>query len=132
MEKNRSFLSLVWKMADKVMDDEEEYRMKLERFRVDIVQTLDLERQFIFSFLRSKSILDEEDCERILNAGAGRQQKVAKFLDVLACKGTDGYRVFVESLEIEHPNLYHKMTGKRAVNRESLIVVTKRHQIMNR
>ena len=111
----------IMKMADKVIEEEEEeFRVKLERFRVDIVQTLDLERQFIFSFLRSKSILDEEDCERILNAGAGRQQKVAKFLDVLACKGPEGYKVFVESLEIEHPNLYHKMTGKRAANSKSL------------
>ncbi len=95
-----------------------DFREKLDRFRVDIVQTLDLQRQFIFCYLRSKAILDEEDCERILEAGAGRQQKVSKFLDVLSCKGAEGYQCFIESLEIEHPNLYEKMTGKRAAKSE--------------
>ena len=96
----------------------DDFRDNLEKFRVDIVQVLDLERQFVFCYLRSKRVLDEEDCEHILNAGAGRQQKVAKFLDVLACKGPEGYRCFVESLEFEHPSLYEKLTGKRAINRK--------------
>ena len=95
-------------------EDFVDHRDKLEQFRVDFVQTLDVERQFIFSYLRSKSVLDEEDCEIIVNAGAGRQQKVSKFLDVLARKGEEGYKHFVDSLEFEHPALYEKVTGKRA------------------
>eukprot|EP00794_Sanderia_malayensis_P009407 gene9407-10395_t len=97
--------------------ESENVRESLDKYRVDIVQNLDLQRQFIFCYLRSKSVLDEEDCERILAAGAGRQQRVSKFLDVLACKGPEGYKCFVESLEIEHPYLFEKMTGQRATKR---------------
>lgn len=99
--------------TEPIAEGDDDFRQKIDNFRVDIVQVLDLERAFVFSYLRSKSVLDEEDCEIIMNSGAGRKQKVAKFLDVLACKGPDGYRHFTASLEIEYPQLFEKITGKK-------------------
>lgn len=96
------------------IDIDESFGEKVESFRVDIVQTIDLERQLIFSYLRANSILDVEDCEIIMNSGSGRKQKVSKFLDILACKGPDGYKHFVDALEIDCPNLFKKITGKTA------------------
>ena len=95
-----------------------DFRETLEKFRVDIVQTLDLERHFIFAYLRSNSVFDEEDCDIILSSGPGRKQKVAKFLDVLVCKGQEGFDHFKASLAVEHPNLYEKITGKRPEKRK--------------
>ena len=96
------------------IDADENFVEKVESFRVDIVQTIDLERQLIFSYLRANSVLDVEDCETIMNSGSGRKQRVAKFLDVLACKGPDGYKHFVSALEIDCPQLFKKITGKNA------------------
>ena len=112
-------------MEEDASEFDESFREKLELFRVDIVQTIDLERQLIFSYLRSNSVLDEEDCEMIMSAGAGRKQKVAKFLDVLARKGSEGYRHFVDSLEKEYPHLFQKITGKSAQKSKWLSLVFK-------
>jgi len=101
-------------MDEEISDPDQQYPEKIESFRVDIVQTIDLERQFIFSYLRANAVLDVEDCEIIMGAGAGRKQKVAKFLDILASKGPDGYKHFVDALEIECPRLFQKITGKDA------------------
>ena len=62
--------------------------------------------------MRSKSILDEEDCERILNTGTTRQQKASIFLDVVKRKGKRGMKHFIDALQFEHPDLYTKITGK--------------------
>lgn len=74
-------------------------------------------RHFRFSYLRSKAILDEEDCERIINTGNTRQQKVSIFLDVIKRKGSNGMKHFVDALEYEYPELYKKMTGNDAASR---------------
>ena len=99
-------------MDDQGSDSDESYGEKIESFRVDIVQTIDLERYFMFSYLRANSVLDAEDCEIIMNSGSGKKQKTSKFLDVLACKGPDGYKHFVDALEFESPHLYQKITGR--------------------
>ena len=90
-----------------------------EKFRVDIVNSIDTDKQFMFSYLRSKFVLDDEDCERI-NHAVTRQEKVTKMLDILALKGPDAVTYFIDAVEFEHPKLYEKITGKKAESRESL------------
>ena len=98
------------------MDDfsEENYKDFYETFRLDILQYIDPDRQFIISYLRSKFVLDDEDCERIVNGSITRQDKVSKFLSIMACKGFEGLQHFVDALELEYPVLYQKVTGKKA------------------
>ena len=91
-----------------------DYRDRLERNRLLVVQSLDLDRHFMFSYLRSNNVFDEEDCELIQNAGTTRQQKNSKFLDVLATRGESAYNGFVEALEYDLPSLYEAFTGKKA------------------
>lgn len=90
-----------------------DYREQLERNRLSVVQTLDLERHFMFNYLRSNNIFDEEDCEIIQNCGATRQQRNAKFLDILATRGPNAFNVFVEALEYDLPSLYEVFTGRK-------------------
>ncbi|XP_065659020.1 caspase recruitment domain-containing protein 11 isoform X3 [Hydra vulgaris] len=96
------------------MDDEVDYRALIEKHRVETIKCLDLDRQFLFSYLRSYAVLDDEDCEIILNAGPSRQQKSSKFLDVLATRGPKAFQYFLQALEIEHGHLYEIFTGEKA------------------
>ncbi len=97
------------------MDDEIDWEDSsiFEKHRLDIVQCIDTDKQFMFSYLRSNSILDEEDCERIGHE-ITRQEKVARMLDILSLKGPDAIRHFVKAVEFEHPKLFEKITGKKA------------------
>lgn len=100
-------------------EEENNYKELLEKNRVDVVQSLDLDRQFLLSYLRSNLVFDDEDCQLILNSGSSRQQKNAKFLDVLACRGMRAYKTFVDALEFEHSDLYKLFTGKDAAVEKS-------------
>lgn len=105
------------KMAGDLLDEECSYRHQVfEQHRIEIIQSVDTEKQFLLNYLRSKLILDEEDCERI-SIAATRTQKVAKLLDILALKGPEACDSFVAALEYEHPKLYEKLTGKKADQR---------------
>ena len=84
-----------------------------EKFRVEIVRSVETEKQFIQCYLRSKFVLDDEDCERI-SSGATRQERVGKLLDILSLKGPDACNHFIDALEFENPKLYEKITGKKA------------------
>ncbi|XP_065658775.1 caspase recruitment domain-containing protein 11 isoform X2 [Hydra vulgaris] len=98
------------------MEEELDYRNLLEKNRVEVIRCLNLDRQFLFSYLRSHSVLDDEDCEIILNAGASRQQKCSKFLDVLSTRGPRAIEYFIQALEIDHEYLYEVITGKKPLN----------------
>ncbi|XP_047143266.1 caspase recruitment domain-containing protein 11 isoform X1 [Hydra vulgaris] len=98
------------------MEEELDYRNLLEKNRVEVIKCLNLDRQFLFSYLRSHSVLDDEDCEIILNAGASRQQKCSKFLDVLSTRGPRAIEYFIQALEIDHEYLYEVITGKKPLN----------------
>ncbi|XP_047144167.1 caspase recruitment domain-containing protein 11 isoform X1 [Hydra vulgaris] len=102
------------------MDDEVDYRALIEKHRVETIKCLDLDRQFIFSYLRSYAVLDDEDCEIILNAGPSRQQKSSKFLDVLAMRGPTAFQYFLQALEIEHGHLYEIFTGEKSTRSRSV------------
>ena len=64
------------------------------------------------SYLRSKGVIDEEDCESVMNSGNTRMQRVFQFIDLIKRKGQGGMKHFVNALEFEHPELYKTFTGK--------------------
>ena len=97
-------------------NDDGDLTSTLEHHRLDIVRSLEPEKQFLQCYLRSKVVLDDEDCERI-NNGATRQERAAKMLDILSLKGPDAAKHFVDALEFENPRLYESVTGKTAESR---------------
>lgn len=57
------------------LDGQPDFKETLEANHLEIVKCLDLDRQYILSHLRSKFVLDDEDCQ-IIRAGTTRQQQV--------------------------------------------------------
>ena len=99
--------------TEEPIDEKVDFIHTLESHHLEIVRSLDLDRQYILSHLRSKFILDDEDCQ-LIRSGTTRQQQASKFIDVLLTKGPQGFFYFVEALEIEHPLLYESITGIKA------------------
>lgn len=101
---------------DKYNEDDSliDYADVIENNYLLLVNHLQLDRHYMFSYLRSKSVLDEEDVELILNTGNTRQKHVSCFLDLIKRKGTSGLNHFIDALQYEHPSIYEKITGKKA------------------
>ncbi len=93
--------------------EQDDYRELLESKRFEIIQHLQIDRTFVFDYLRHKAVLDSEDCELILGEKT-TSLKIGKFVDVLARKGPQAYQYLLESLQLEHPVLYEKLTGTEA------------------
>lgn len=66
----------------------------LNELRDILVRDLQPDRHF--AFLRSKRVLDEDDCEEI-NANTTRRKKAEQFLDILSMKGESAFDFFCES-----------------------------------
>ncbi|XP_028393067.1 B-cell lymphoma/leukemia 10-like [Dendronephthya gigantea] len=66
----------------------------LEKLRESLVQDMQPEKHF--DFLRSKTVLDEEDCEEI-TAKTTRRKKAGLLLDILMTKGENAFDYFCES-----------------------------------
>lgn len=92
---------------------EKDYRHILECKRVHLIDGLLLTRTFIFDYLRSKSVFDAGDCELIC-AEKTRELKAGAFLDVLSTKGSEGYRHFIDAIQLSNPSLYETITGEKA------------------
>ena len=93
------------------------YREILDANRVEFVQRLQLDRTFLFDYLRSKNVLDMGDCD-LVYAEKTREQKAGKFLDVLISKGEEGYHHFIDAVQLLNPSLYEKITGEKATARK--------------
>ena len=102
-----------------IMENENEldFGLLLQQHRLEIVKSIDTEKQFIRCYLQSKLVLDDDDCERIRNEKT-RQDRAAKLLDILSMRGTDAWRHFIDALEFDNPALYEKITGRKADARE--------------
>ena len=94
-------------------ENELDFGLLLQQYRLEIVKSIDTEKQFIRCYLQSKLVLDDDDCERI-SSGITRQDRAAKLLDILSIRGPDAWRHFVDALEFDNPRLYEKITGKKA------------------
>ena len=66
----------------------------LDNLRDILVRDLQPEKHF--AFLRSKTVLDEDDCEEIC-AKTTRRKKAEQFLDILKTKGESGFDYFCKS-----------------------------------
>ena len=93
--------------------EEESFKEILETNRVEIVQRLQLDRTFLFDYLRSKAVFDCGDCE-LVHAEKTREQKAGKFLDIIQTKGENGYSHFIDAIQLLNPWLYEKITGEKS------------------
>lgn len=85
----------------------------IESKRFDIIQNLEVQRTFVFDYLRSKGVLDGEDCE-LIHSEKTTSLKVGKFVDLLAKKGPNAYQHLLDSLQLDNPFLFEKLTGEEA------------------
>lgn len=93
--------------------ENEDYRELLEAKRFSIIQHLQIDRTFVFDYLRHNGVLDSEDCE-LIQSERTTSLKIGKFVDVLCRKGPQAYQYLLESLQLENPALYETLTGKEA------------------
>lgn len=85
----------------------------LEKNRLIIAQKLQVDRSFLFDYLRDKAVFDSEDCE-FVHAEKTRERRVGKFLDILSLKGRDAYEHFIDAIQQLSPSLYETLTGLKA------------------
>ncbi|XP_014027527.1 caspase recruitment domain-containing protein 9 isoform X1 [Salmo salar] len=105
------------------MEDEQCW-VQLEDYRMLLIKTIEPSR--ITPYLRHCKVLSSEDEEQIFNDPSlvTRQRKVGVLLDILQRTGHKGYVTFLESLELDYPRLYRKITGKEPARVFSVLVDT--------
>ncbi|MCJ8746830.1 hypothetical protein PDJAM_G00146250 [Pangasius djambal] len=105
-------------------EDDEECWMRLEDHRMLLIKTIEPSR--IIPYLRQCRVLNSEDEEQIYNDPSLviRRRKVGVLLDILQRTGHKGYVAFLESLELDYPQVYQKITGKEPSRVFSILVDT--------
>lgn len=93
----------------------------IRNHRVQVVQELRVDRTLLFDYLRSKDVLDSEDCE-LVKAEKTNERKASRLLDILQTKNTESLVYFLHVLQLLNPGLYEKLTGQKATRRESQII----------
>ncbi|KAM3611737.1 uncharacterized protein V6R79_023345 [Siganus canaliculatus] len=93
--------------------------LQLDDFRMLLIKTIDPSR--ITPYLRHV-----EDEEQLFNDPALviRRRKVGALLDILQRTGVKGYTAFLESLELDYPQLYSRITGKEPNKTFSILIDT--------
>lgn len=106
------------------LDLDDDCWSQLEDYRLLLIKTIEPTR--ITPYLRQCRVLSSEDEEQIYNDPnlVIRRRKVGVLLDILQRTGTKGYVAFLESLEIDYPQLYQKITGKEPARVFSILVDT--------
>ncbi|XP_063043555.1 caspase recruitment domain-containing protein 9 [Engraulis encrasicolus] len=107
-----------------VLDLDDDCWCQLEDYRLLLIRTIDPTR--ITPYLRQCRVLSSEDEEQIYNDPSLviRKRKVGVLLDILQRTGMKGYVAFLESLELDYPQLYQKITGKEPARVFSILVDT--------
>ncbi|XP_062310841.1 caspase recruitment domain-containing protein 9 isoform X2 [Osmerus eperlanus] len=105
------------------MEDEECW-LQLEDYRLLLLKTIEPSR--ITPYLRQCKVLSGEDEEQIFNDPSLvlRRRRVGVLLDILQRTGVKGHVAFLESLELDYPQLYRKITGKEPARAFSMLVDT--------
>ncbi|CAJ1069369.1 hypothetical protein L3Q82_023465 [Xyrichtys novacula] len=98
--------------------------LKLDDFRMLLIKNVDASR--ITPYLRQCQVISAEDEEELFNDPtlAVRRRKVGALLDILQRTGVKGYTAFLESLELDYPQLYSRITGKEPNKTFSILVDT--------
>ncbi|XP_030647704.1 caspase recruitment domain-containing protein 9 [Chanos chanos] len=106
------------------LEDDDECWAQLEDYRLLLIKTIEPSR--ITPYLRQCKVLSSEDEEQIYNDPnlVIRRRKVGVLLDILQRTGFKGYVAFLESLELDYPQLYRKITGKEPARVFSILVDT--------
>ncbi|XP_008301349.1 caspase recruitment domain-containing protein 9 [Stegastes partitus] len=98
--------------------------LQLDDFRMLLIKTIDPSR--ITPYLRQCQVISAEDEEQLFNDPAlvVRRRKVGALLDILQRTGLKGYTAFLESLELDYPDLYRRITGKEPNKTFSILIDT--------
>lgn len=95
------------------MELEETSEEILTKYRLHIIQHLQMDRTFLFDYLISKSSFDKADFE-LIQAEKTSESKAGRFLDILEMKGQKAFCHFIDALQILNPSLYEMVTGESA------------------
>lgn len=93
-------------MADVVPDEAVFWSIKREillEMREELVRNIMPDK--FFSYLRSKGVLDIDDCD-IINSEKTRRKRAECFLDILESKGPEGFRYFCDFIRENKTQLY--------------------------
>ncbi|XP_062237175.1 caspase recruitment domain-containing protein 9 isoform X2 [Platichthys flesus] len=98
--------------------------LQLDDFRMLLIKTIEPSR--ITPYLRQCQVICAEDEEQLFNDPALviRRRKVGALLDILQRTGVKGYTAFLESLELDYPQLYSRITGKEPNKTFSILIDT--------
>ncbi|XP_071370575.1 caspase recruitment domain-containing protein 9-like, partial [Centroberyx affinis] len=98
--------------------------LQLDEFRLLLIKTI--EPSLITPYLRQCQVISAEDEEQIFNDPSLviRRRKVGALLDILYRTGVKGYTAFLESLELDYPQLYSRITGKEPNKTFSILIDT--------
>ncbi|KAI3373030.1 hypothetical protein L3Q82_023465 [Scortum barcoo] len=98
--------------------------LQLDDFRMLLIKNIDPSR--ITPYLRQCQVLSAEDEEQLFNDPTLviRRRKVGALLDILQRTGVKGYTAFLESLELDYPQLYSRITGKEPNKTFSILIDT--------
>ncbi|XP_069509140.1 caspase recruitment domain-containing protein 10 isoform X2 [Ambystoma mexicanum] len=105
-------------------EEEEEDKMweKIEKVRHHLTRTLNPAK--LTPYLRQCRVIDEQDEEEVLNTNRlpTRTSQTGRLIDILRKRGKRGYVSFLESLEFYYPEQFSRLTGKKPVQRCSMIL----------
>lgn len=73
-----------------------------------------IEPGLFYSWLRSKTVLSEDEQEDVETKYKIRSLRAGHLIDLMMRKGEAGYVAFLECLEYLYPDLYKELTGKEA------------------
>ncbi|XP_056313016.1 caspase recruitment domain-containing protein 9 isoform X3 [Danio aesculapii] len=106
------------------VEEDDECWARLEDYRMLLIKTIEPSR--ITPYLRQCKVLSSEDEEQIYNDPSLviRRRKVGVLLDILQRTGLKGYEAFLESLELDYPDVYRKITGKEPARVFSVLIDT--------
>ncbi|XP_056275107.1 caspase recruitment domain-containing protein 9 isoform X2 [Pseudoliparis swirei] len=98
--------------------------LQLDDFRVLLIKNIEPSR--ITPYLRQCQVVSAEDEEQLFNDPTlvVRRRKVGALLDMLQRTGVKGYTAFLESLELDYPQLYSRITGKEPNKTFSILIDT--------
>ncbi|XP_068559127.1 caspase recruitment domain-containing protein 9 [Cebidichthys violaceus] len=110
-------------MMDTVSEDDLCW-LQLDDFRMLLIKTIEPSR--ITPYLRQCQVVSAEDEEQLFNDPTLiiRRRKVGALLDILQRTGVKGYTAFLESLELDYPQLYSRITGKEPNKTFSILIDT--------
>ncbi|KAM3867583.1 caspase recruitment domain-containing protein 9 [Diretmus argenteus] len=98
--------------------------LQVDEYRLLLIKNID--PSLITPYLRQCQVISAEDEEQIFNDPSLviRRRKVGALLDILQRTGVKGYTAFLESLELDYPQLYSRITGKEPNKTFSILIDT--------